>query len=226
MKITIKKLVLIILVFSIVIFSTTLVKALVDDKSYLFGKVIYIDAGHGGKDNGAVFNGVLEDEINLKIAGYLMQKLVDLGSHVLISRTSDYDLANIYDKNRKMKDLSNRVKQINNAKVDIFVSIHLNSYIGSSISGPQVFYQGTNNSKLLANSIQNNLNKLSFQNKRDAKFGEYYILKNSNQVGVLVECGFLSNEEERNNLSKDYYQKKISDSIAKGIVDYFGLERN
>ena len=113
-----------------IVFSVVVVKS-IGYKENLIGKTIYVDAGHGGLDNGASFDGVLEDEINLKISGYILERLVDLGAYVLTSRTSDYDLSSMYDKNKKRNDLINRVKQINQSRVDIFVSIHLNSFPSS-----------------------------------------------------------------------------------------------
>jgi N-acetylmuramoyl-L-alanine amidase len=200
---------------------TSVARAEKEKRDMLIGKVIYIDAGHGGKDNGASFDGVLEDEINLKIAGYVIENLIELDTYVLMSRTSDYDLSNIYDKNKKRKDLANRVKRINDSKADLFVSIHLNAFSSESISGPQVFYKKDVNSKMLADSIQEQLNILNSNKKRKAKAGDYYILNKSERPGVIVECGFLSNDEERKKLASDYYQKNIAKKITTGIVEYF-----
>lgn len=202
---------------------TKIVVAKTEFSNNLFGKIIYVDAGHGGKDNGASFHGVVEDEINLKIAGYIVENLIDLGVYVLTSRTSDYDLSSLYNKNKKRVDLLNRVKQINESNPDLFLSIHLNSYSSESISGAQVFHQKNDNSRSLADSIQQKLNVLSNGKKRKIKEGDYYLLNNSNPVGVLIECGFLSNEEERNKLVTSDYQRKIAKKVIEGIVNYFNI---
>ena len=186
----------------------------------LFGKVIYIDAGHGGKDNGASVDNVLEDEINLKISEYLLETLMLHGAYVLVSRTNDYDLASFYDSNRKRNDLNKRVKYINKSKPDIFVSIHLNTYSSESVEGAQVFYQNNDKSKSLANFIQDELNVFSFK-KRNVKFGDYFILNNTNETGVLIECGFLSNNEERRKLSTNEHQINLANKIKVGIIKYF-----
>lgn len=201
-------------------FGITLAKAINSKNETLLGKIIYIDPGHGGKDNGASYGGVLEDEINLKISGYIIEQLIDYGAYVLTSRTNDYDLSNIYDKNKKRSDLINRVKQINNSRVDIFVSIHLNSYPSESINGAQVFYQDNDDSKVLAENIQNSLNVIT-NNSKKVKYGDYYILNKSIQTGVIVECGFLSNTIERDKLVQGEYQKKIAKKIVQGIIGYF-----
>lgn len=190
-------------------------------REILFGKTIYVDPGHGGKDNGTSFNGVLEDEINLKISGFIIEQLIDLGAHVLTSRTSDYDLSNIYDKNKKRSDLLRRVNMINSSEPDLFVSIHLNSYPSKTVKGGQVFYQKGENSKILAQFIQNNLNELSNDKSKKVKQGDYYILNKTKELGVLVECGFLSNAEERDNLLKESYQRKIASKIVSGMIEYF-----
>ena len=202
-------------------FSISTIKASGRKCEYLIGKVIYIDAGHGGKDNGASFSGVLEDEINLKIAGYVIENLIDIGAYVLTSRTGDYDLSNIYDKNKKRNDLINRVRHINDSKADLFISIHLNSYSSETISGAQVFHQRSEESKVLAQEIQKSLNVLTTGKNRNVKIGDYYLLNKTKSTGVIVECGFLSNSKERDLLVKGDYQRKIAKKITEGIIKYF-----
>lgn len=191
-----------------------------DKEIYLQGKTILIDPGHGGKDDGASVGNVLEDCINLKISGYLLEELVGLGANVLISRTGDYDLSSVYKNNKKREDLNNRVKYINESEPDLFVSIHLNSFNSSDVEGAQVFYQNNEQSRILALSIQNELNGLNNKTKK-IKLGNYFILNKSVITGVLVECGFLSNNRERENLNTPQYQKKIAKVIKKGIVNFF-----
>lgn len=201
-------------------FAVIKIKAYKDKEDCLFGKIIYIDAGHGGKDNGANVDDVLEDEINLKISGYLLETLIDSGATVLMSRTNDYDLAFLYQKNRKKEDLNNRVKYINSSKPDLFVSIHLNTYPSLNVEGAQVFYQNNEQSKNLANFIQTELNKLT-NKERKTKNGDYFLLNKTNFTGILIECGFLSNNGERLKLNQKQYQMKIAKKIKEGIVNYF-----
>lgn len=182
-------------------------------------KIIYIDAGHGGKDNGASVDNIIEDSINLAISEFLLEELMKDGAYVLMSRTNDYDLASMYQANRKREDLNNRVKYINNSKPDLFISIHLNTYLSSSVSGAQVFYQNSEKSKRLAEMIQSQMNELN-KNPKKVKIGDYFILNNTHPVGVLIECGFLSNEEEREKLNTGNYQMKIAKKIKDGIVNY------
>ena len=186
----------------------------------LLGKVIFIDPGHGGKDNGASVDNVLEDNINMNISGYLFELLIEEGAFVLISRAGDYDLASLYQKNRKKDDLNRRVKYIRDSNPDIFISLHLNTYPSEEVKGAQVFFQGNDDSRFLANILQEKLNVLTSYS-RNSKFGDYFILNNTKNVGVLIECGFLTNTEERRKLNDEVYQLKIANSIKKGIVEYF-----
>jgi N-acetylmuramoyl-L-alanine amidase len=186
----------------------------------LNGYIIYIDAGHGGKDNGANYNDILEDSINLNIATLLVQDLLDVGATIVTSRDGDYDLASNYDKNRKNKDLKRRVELINLINPHLFISIHLNTYDDSSVSGGQVFAQDSDDSKLIATILQDKFNNLSNKNKK-IKVGDYYLLNNTSNIGVIVECGFITNDEDRNNLTSRKYQQIISENITKGIYEYF-----
>ena len=103
----------------------------------LNGYVLFIDAGHGGKDNGAYINEILEDTINLEISKLLVESLVDKGAYVYTTRDDDYDLASDKDLNRKAKDLKKRIELINYINPHLFISIHLNTF-----SNENVIYNG------------------------------------------------------------------------------------
>lgn len=208
----------ILLIFNIIVLTFSLIVK----KNILYGKVIVIDPGHGGNDNGAEVNNVLEDEINLSIAKLLYQKLFDKGCIVHITRVGDYDLAPQDSQTRKMKDLKRRTQFINEVDADLFISIHLNIFIQEQVKGIQVFYQQyKDESKKLAKSLQNEFNRLINEKNKKPKIGDYYILNNTYPTGVLIECGFLSNDEDRLNLNNHDYQDKICKIIYKGILDFY-----
>jgi N-acetylmuramoyl-L-alanine amidase len=187
----------------------------------LMGKVIFIDPGHGGKDNGTQGDEVLEDEINLIIAKKLYEKLVSYGAVTYISRVGDYDLASLYAKNRKDQDMLKRVNYINSTAPDLFMSIHLNYYPNPNVSGSQVFYNsGNEKAYLLATTIQSSLNELNSKPKV-AKTGDYYLTNKSFYPGVIIECGFLSNYHDRKELVLDSYQNTLTNKIIEGIINYF-----
>ena len=110
----------------------------------LLGKVIYLDAGHGGVDPGSVYKNIYEKDINLQICEKLQKVLEEEGAIVYMTRYGDYDLSNNYTGARKKSDLNNRAKIINASGADIYVSIHLNSISSSTWSGAQVFYDDVN----------------------------------------------------------------------------------
>lgn len=188
--------------------------------SSLSNYVIFIDPGHGGKDNGTSYNEILEDELNMKLSLILFEQIVNDGAICYLTRNDDYDLSSMYSKNHKLDDLNKRVKYIDESKCDLFISLHLNYYSNDNVNGLQTFYQKNNeNSKKLAEIMQSHLN---IENKRDkkCKLGDYYLLNNTHSTGILIEFGFLSSEYDRKRLLDDKYLHKLSTIIKKGISEY------
>lgn len=182
--------------------------------------IVFIDPGHGGKDNGASYNNILEDTINLQLATILYEMILTSGMTCYLTRVSDYDLSSNYSKNHKLEDLNNRIKYIDSMDTTLFISLHLNYFKSSNVNGIQVFYQSSNNeSKILASIMQEKLNKLNNKDK-NIKNENIYILKNTKTTGILVEYGFLSNEEDRNKLIKKTYLKLLAKTIKNGIDEY------
>ncbi|MBH8598893.1 N-acetylmuramoyl-L-alanine amidase CwlD [Thermoactinomyces sp. CICC 10523] len=193
----------------------------------LSGKVIMIDAGHGGPDGGAVSqDGIVEKEITLKIARYLQDYLHGAGALVFLTRETDTDLAQPDTKRlrlRKAEDLMRRIYLIKEKNVDAFVSIHLNAIPSSRWSGAQTFYNPVREeNKRLATFIQAELiRNLENTNRLAKQKGDVYILKHSPVPTALVEVGFLSNPEEARLLATDTYQKKVAASIYLGLIRFY-----
>jgi N-acetylmuramoyl-L-alanine amidase len=191
------------------------------------GRVIVIDAGHGGEDSGAVgVNGSYEKDINLEIAMLIGEELKKQGYTVVYTRTEDkmlYTPEENIKGMRKISDLKNRCKITEQYDDCILVSVHMNSYGASKYSGLQVYYKDADNeSEKLARKIQSTVKRdLQPENSRQIKNGSsLYILENSSSTAVLVECGFLTNKEECEKLSQKEYQKQLSFSIVYGIIEY------
>ena len=172
-------------------------------------KVIIIDAGHGKPDSGAENeNGVSEEAINLKIALKLQKLLESSGATVLLTRSDEngsYEIDSKTIAQKKVSDIKNRVKIANESSADIYVSIHLNKIPQGQYWGWQTFYNSRNEkSKNLADCIQKNLNDtISTDNKRKTKkLDSIYIMKNVEIPIAVVECGFLSNNEEAKKTSR------------------------
>lgn len=185
-----------------------------------YGKIVVIDAGHGGLDPGAVSpRGTREDEINLKISQKLRAYLEKEGTKVIMTRTTDGALGK-----SKREDMNKRVQIIRDSGADVVVSIHLNMFSQSKYYGAQTFYmKNSEEGKKLAKCIQDQLLRiLNRGNTRQIKDSDQYlILKASSAPTVLVECGFLSNPEEEKLLKTDEYQEKIAWAIYSGIISYF-----
>ena len=182
---------------------------------------VIVDAGHGGFDPGKVgIDGTLEKDINLKIAHKLKEKLEQKGVRVILTRDSDKGLYNESSRQKKKEDLMNRMNIINKNDAILAISIHQNSYTNNSVKGPQVFfYTESDKSRELATYIQDVLNESREDDKREIKANkDYYILKKAEIPLAIVECGFLSNEEEAKLLNSEEYQCKMADDITKGVI--------
>lgn len=184
--------------------------------------------GHGKPDEGAESsNGTTEAQTNLKIALKVQSLLEQSGATVILTRSDEdgiYDLNSKTLKQKKISDIHNRVKIGNESQADIFVSIHLNKIPQKQYWGWQCFYrEGNEQSTKLAKSLQENLNiAIQKENKRVAmKIDNIYIMKHVEIPISIVECGFLSNEEEEKLLLEDNYQDKLAWGIYNGIIDYF-----
>ncbi|WMM25605.1 N-acetylmuramoyl-L-alanine amidase CwlD [Tissierella sp. MB52-C2] len=191
-------------------------------------KVIAIDAGHGGVDPGAVSKrGIKEDEINLEIALKLKRLIEQSGGIVVMTRSEDEGLYTTEAKTlRQMKreDLSKRKEIVNESNSEVFISIHLNSFIRSTYYGAQTFYKkDSEEGERLAIIIQNELKNIldKDNNRQPQDRDDIYILNEVNIPSVLVECGFLSNANEEQLLTNESYQEKIAWSIYVGIMNYF-----
>lgn len=188
----------------------------------LSGKTIYIDPGHGGVDPGSVVGDILEKDINLNISKFLSEELKKIGATVYMTRDGDYDLGAPNASYRKKSDFDHRIKKINQSRVDLYLSIHLNVLADKKYFGPQVFYNRRDEkSQELAVHIQNILNE-KLKSDREIKQipSSTYMYSKLKVSGVLIECGFLSNYQEKKLLMTEEHQRKIASSIAEAIQSY------
>ncbi|SNZ15786.1 N-acetylmuramoyl-L-alanine amidase [Terribacillus aidingensis] len=178
--------------------------------SELAGKVIAIDAGHGGKDSGAIANGVLEKRVVLPIAKKTQAKLQAQGAEVMMTRSNDSYI-----------ELEDRANQANTAGADVFVSIHANAASATAASGTEVYYYpGSSSGYALAAAVQTGLlNQLGSHN-RGVKSADFNVLRNTSMPAVLAEIGFLTNAPEAQKLASASYQEKAAAGLVQGIRDY------
>lgn len=165
--------------------------------------------------------GVLESELNLKYAKTLGKICKEFGFRVVFTRENS---AGLYDEsapNKKKSEMQKREKIINKANPDVVVSLHMNSFKGSA-RGAHVFYaDGSDSGQNLAKNVAQVLSEHIPYSHKEAKVGDYYILNCSPCPSILVECGFLSNDEEEVLLQNDEYIYKFCYNLFCGVYSYF-----
>lgn len=191
---------------------------------------ILIDPGHGGKDPGMVgIGGVEEKQINLELALILGRLLENQGFEIIYTRTTDVGLYDEDADNKKAQDMRRRCELIEEKKPLLTVSIHQNSFTNPSVCGPQVFYfEQSEDGKELASIVQEQLNsRLEIKRPRTIKGNtNYYLLKRSKGTTILVECAFLSNPREAEQIQTEAYQQAVAEAICDGILQYLETAEN
>ncbi|MFP3918433.1 N-acetylmuramoyl-L-alanine amidase CwlD [Lysinibacillus telephonicus] len=201
----------------------------------LGGVKIVVDAGHGGIDGGASSGEVIEKDVTLAIAKKVERQLKRMGAEVVMTRTTDEDVLAEHApseefatlRERKKQDIFLRANLVKSNEPDIFITIHANAIPEEKWRGAQVFYHkdGHANSELLAKSVQSSIKETLQNTDREAlAIKQIYLLKKTEVPSVLVETGFLSNNEERKLLSDEDYQEKMANAIVEGIENYVNLE--
>ena len=217
-----KKIYLIIILLLICTFNIINIKA---SELSLKNKIIYLDPGHGGTDPGSIYKDTYEKDINLSICIKLKENLEKMGAKVYLTRDGDYDLSTPYTSTRKKSDLNNRVRLINDSNADLYISIHLNATNSKIWHGAQVFYDDVNSSnKKIAEIMQEELKKNLNTDREISEISNMLLNRKVTIPGVLIEVGFLSNDNDRYLLKKENYQSKISKIIVNGIIKYFNKQ--
>lgn len=180
-------------------------------------KIIVIDPGHGGKDSGTIsVNNNYEKDINLEIGKKLYKKLTSMGYKVILTRETD-----------EFVDNNHRADIANENKAEIFISIHGNAMENNnSINGTQVLYypnrEGANST--LAQIILDEMVKdTGALDKGIVGRKDLIVLNQTKMPAIIIEYGFLSNEDEEKLLLTNSYQDKVVGSIAEGLKKYFNL---
>lgn len=188
---------------------------LIAKKQEPFHHIVALDAGHGGEDIGANVGSIYEKDITLKIADYTAEELRYRGFKVV--RTRDED---------KLLGLAEIGTIANAASADIFVSVHINYNKESIYKGVSTYYYDKDGYQKderikLAQTIQSELVKSDNWEDRGILRENFQVLRDTNMPSVLLECGFLSNPEDRNKLGRDEVLRNFSKNISEGVVKYF-----
>ena len=192
-------------------------------------RAIFLDPGHGGSDSGAVANGVREKDLTLSVYNKVSSRLASLGYSVLTSRNTDKDVG-----------LVSRADQANKSNADMFLSIHFNAGGRGASYGIETYYykdrpeytpainkdkhndpERLEKSKKLAQKIQQSLVSKTGAFDRGVKRETFAVLRETSIPSILVELGFIDNQEEVKKIKTNEYQEKLADGIVDGIVEYY-----
>lgn len=214
-----KSLISILIIFSLFVVLYEPTTLTVNKTNTLQNQKIVIDPGHGGKDCGAKIGNLHEADLNLKISFALKEELESRGATVYLTRTDDQDMTKRDYNYSKADDMYLRAIQIDKYEPNLFVSIHLNS-AAASAWGSQVFYfDGSEQGEKLADAIHESMKEVTGTKKKISSC-HFQVLRATSSLGVLIECGFISNANERGQLKSSKYHKKLAQSISDGIEDY------
>lgn len=194
------------------------------NKKGLDSMLVYLDPGHGGDEPGAISGGIKEKDLNLKVALKIEKLLVAHGYDVVMSRKTDTFVS-----------LSNRAQEANKIKADIFVSVHHNSFVGTSYGIETYSYNRlgnstnpmSNNTKRslesgkLSSAVHKSLLSRSGAVDRGTRTANFHVIRETNMPAILMELGYLDNASERAKLITDSYQNKLAQGAYEGIVQYF-----
>ena len=196
-----------------------------------YKNVVFLDPGHGGRDPGAVYNGLREKDLNMSIYRKLRSELEKLGYTVLTSRDSD-----VY-----VDYVTERSEMVNKTDADVFISIHFNAtgVPGANRSGVETYiYEPDDDikprinkvahdnpvrlseSKRLAENIHNSVVSVAGANDRGVHGSNYAVLRETVKPAVLIELGYMDSPEYKK-ISDDKYQNKLVEGLVKGLLNFY-----
>ena len=173
--------------------------------------LVVVDAGHGGKDPGAMYDGYNEKDFVLPMALEVGQRLEAAGCRVIYSRDDDTYIT-----------LSDRADLANELGADIFISIHANAMPQKpDINGLETYcYKLGGQAEVLANYVHDAILEAASPEDRGVRTANYYVLRETDMPAILVETGYMSNADECQMLADATYQKTLARGIANGAIDY------
>ncbi len=187
--------------------------------SFSTGPIVVLDSGHGGNDHGAKAHKPYceEKRLTLQTTRLVKKYLAQLGYHVIMTRSSD-----------TFVPLDKRVEIANKAGSEIFVSIHFNSSRNPTPKGIEVFFcdavgspAKTSSSRRLASFVLTQLIRRTHAVSRGVKKQNFYVIRETKMPAILVEAGFISNQQEREQLKDPAYVDQLARAIADGVDQYF-----
>ncbi len=177
----------------------------------LAGYNIILDPGHGGVDPGSLsLNNEKEKVLALDVSNVIAEKLRSEGATVLLTRSKDSYVS-----------LQERVRISESYLTDAFISVHFNAFTSQASNGVSTHYFADGAERELAQHIQTALNKHTNLTNRGVKQDNYYVLRENNDLSILVELGFITNPHDLEVIRDPHYSSQIADAIFEGLVKYF-----
>ena len=190
------------------------------------GKRITLDPGHGGTDPGThgLVTGVYEKNITLPISMKVKKYLEEKGAIVYMTRTTDVD---VYGPDATdVQELQARVDVAEDNKSDMFLSLHINASVNTSVGGYSTYYHPKTKYDIqVAQCIQDELLKTGNLEDLGVRYANFYVNKHSTMPGALVEMLFLTNRREEKLLTNNWFQNKIARAIADEVEDFYNQHR-
>lgn len=176
-------------------------------------KKIVIDPGHGGIDKGNTRDDILEKDVNLKIALRLGSMLENKGTTVVLTRYDDINVP-----------LSDRVEMINRERPELYISIHQNSFASPGVNGVECYcYHLDEEALKLGGIISEKISSRIGVKNRGIRTGDYFLLRECKVSGVMVECMYLSGNQDSSKYNEDNYNN-IAEAIYESICIYYNIE--
>ena len=174
---------------------------------------VLLDAGHGGKDPGAVYKNTQEKDINLMYVKLIEKKLKEKNINVQLTRCSDEFIS-----------LQDRIQNINSLDIDLLVSIHINSSENLNDNGFNSYYkENSSKSALLDSIVHSNINESNILKDNGSSSPNFYVLISSPSPSLMISLGYLSNEEDNIKIADQSIQDKLASAIAESIKEYFSV---
>ena len=169
---------------------------------------VVVDAGHGGKDQGASRAGVLEKRLNLMMAKRIAAELRKKGLKVTMTRTTDRFL--------ELKEISDFA---NARRPNLFISVHHNSSNNPSLNGLETYYYHGRSLRLARTIHKRLVGRLRVKDNK-VRRAKFYVINHTTMPAILLELGYISNRNERGQLVQATRQQKAAEAVANGVVDY------
>ena len=190
----------------------------------LKGKIIALDAGHGGSDSGAIGpTGVTEKGVTLRVAKALQKLLQAEGATVLMTRTTDTEVSPKKANASDVEELQARCDVGNDGNADIFISMHMDSFTNSTPSGTTGYYytKGSKASQRLAQYVSEGVVTALGTGNRGTKSCNFYVVKHTDMPATLVEMAFISNDKEEKLMNSEAGINRAAEGILNGLRRFF-----